>query len=792
MQPFYVANELLNDEGALRRRFELDGYLFLKQMVEPGKLLQLRRQIADRCARQLWFKPGSDPMDAIAWTTAKGEGEEDYFKVYDEVQRLEDFHALAHDDAILSVMRKLLGETAFPHPLSIARLMFPDTPEWFTPPHQDYPNNQGTENLYACWMPLSDCPVSLGNLSVLAGSHRRGLLLPLDYALGPGNRQIVLDERVRGLTWHGGDFHLGDMIVFHSLTVHRSLPNETDRLRISVDYRFQREGEPLTEGCLHPHFRRTTWDEIYRNWSRDGLKYYWKRKSFPIADWTTMHDLPEEHLLQGTKQQTEFDRQRAERSAKYPRAKNLAPAAEGVLDGISGDRVLGWAWHPSHPDMDAVVELVAGDQLVATAIAALAREDLKAAGKRNGRCGFEIPMDSRFPVHVPMVVRMRLTDGTYTLPGGPVVLDGTPAPPMPTRFSVPLNHRHEIVGHLDEFGPEVVRGWVWYNDPKQGPVSVSLRDGETEILSFVAESWRDELAEFRRGDGRCGFAVALPDDLRDGKVHTIDLRLAGSASSLLRQPLAFRWVPGTSKEAQQADQRRPESRTTTLLDQNAQVHLQAVYVKQGLYRNTAWAGTPVRLAPVDLINIQTVVNRVRPSCIVTTSTDDGLIAYLASIRTRLGLVMSKIVRIVPVAPTGAPLVQVHSIVGHPYHAATLAAVRRAIGAAEDVLVLFEPQKDDYLSVESIRTYAGFVSYGSYFIFLGTVFGQPWLNDSKYRHVTAIQRFIEQSGSFAIDETMERRMVVSLCVSGYLKRVRDLHQAQKLDSVLDLVAAEGRR
>ena len=319
MQPFYVANELLQDEDALKRRFDSDGYLFLKEIVDPGKLLRLRRQIAQCCARHGWFKPDSDPMDAIAWTTAKTEGEEEYLKVYDEIQKLEDFHALSHDESIVSVMRRLLGATAFAHPLSIARLMFPDTPEWQTPPHQDHPNNQGTKDLYACWMPLSDCPITLGNLSILAGSHRYGLL-PLEYAMGPGHRQAVLDERLRELTWRVGDFALGDVVIFHSLTVHRSLPNLTDRLRLSVDYRFQREGEPLTENCLKPHFQRIAWDEIYRNWNRSDLKFYWKRKSFPIAAWNAhMHDLPDSHLAGAIQQQMEFDAKRAQRSAKYPR-----------------------------------------------------------------------------------------------------------------------------------------------------------------------------------------------------------------------------------------------------------------------------------------------------------------------------------------------------------------------------------------------------------------------------------------------------------------------------------------
>ncbi len=91
---------------------------------------------------------------------------------------------------------------------------------------------------------------------------------------------------------------LGDAIIFHSLTVHRSLPNKSNRMRLSVDYRFQREGEEVTESCLEPHSSpRLTWDEIYRGWTRQDLKYYWRTKRYTVVPWDpTFHQLPLEHL----------------------------------------------------------------------------------------------------------------------------------------------------------------------------------------------------------------------------------------------------------------------------------------------------------------------------------------------------------------------------------------------------------------------------------------------------------------------------------------------------------------
>ncbi len=44
------------------------------------------------------------------------------------------------------------------------------------------------------------------------------------------------------------------MLVFHSLTMHKALPNATqDQVRISLDNRYQRVRDPIDEGALKPH-----------------------------------------------------------------------------------------------------------------------------------------------------------------------------------------------------------------------------------------------------------------------------------------------------------------------------------------------------------------------------------------------------------------------------------------------------------------------------------------------------------------------------------------------------------
>ncbi len=325
MQPFDDASALLSDPPALRQQFERDGYVYVRQLLDGDLLLNLRRQIVKICEECGWLKPGSDPMDAVSWTSPKVEGEEDYFDAYDRIQRLQDFHALAHEPPVMQLMRGLLGDTAFPHPLSIARLVFPESQEWSTPPHQDYVNNQGTEKLYACWIPLSDCPLSLGSISVLRGSHRLGLQ-PVEYALGAGHRQTSLSPQARSMDWVASDFKLGDVIAFHSLTIHRALPNDTDRMRLSVDFRYQAEGEDTTERCLRPHFEREEWEDIYRGWDREDLKYYWRNKRYNIVPWNTeLGKLPDDHLAEAVRLQRKVNSDREKLAAKYAASPGQGP-----------------------------------------------------------------------------------------------------------------------------------------------------------------------------------------------------------------------------------------------------------------------------------------------------------------------------------------------------------------------------------------------------------------------------------------------------------------------------------
>ena len=278
-QEFRVSNDAIDDPEELRRRIDAEGYLFFRALQDPDKLWALRRDILAVCREGGWLREGTDLTAGIAETAHRcTEGDLEYAKVYHEVYKLESFHRAGHWPEVLAMMQQVIGGPVLPHPQKIARLWFPQYAEHTTPIHQDFVHFQGTYQTYTCWTPVGDCPRELGGLAVLPGSHRIDAVHDHHFSLGAGSLAIV-PEQLKG-QWVTTDYEIGDTLIFGSLMVHQALPNRTaDRLRISLDNRYQRLDQPIAAHMLLPHLRthhELTWDEVYRDWGSPELQYYWR------------------------------------------------------------------------------------------------------------------------------------------------------------------------------------------------------------------------------------------------------------------------------------------------------------------------------------------------------------------------------------------------------------------------------------------------------------------------------------------------------------------------------------
>lgn len=279
-KPLVESQHLLNQPGALRERLAEDGYIFMRGLLDRARLLGLRMEILEICQKHGWLLPGSKLEEGKGRADAYS-GYFEFTPVYREMQYLENFHALAHDPQILKTLETALGGPVFPHARNIARITLPGSSKMTTPSHQDHVFIQGSQEVYTVWFPLSDCPVALGGLGIARGSHRAGIF-PTKEAEGTGGLCADVDESK--YEWHKGDFSLGDVIMFHSLTVHKAYDNTTaDLLRLSCDFRYQPFSAPqVVWDSFRPHMQHHGWENIYKNWKQDSLKFYWHQYALQL------------------------------------------------------------------------------------------------------------------------------------------------------------------------------------------------------------------------------------------------------------------------------------------------------------------------------------------------------------------------------------------------------------------------------------------------------------------------------------------------------------------------------
>lgn len=135
---------------------------------------------------------------------------------------------------------------------------------------------RGTFNLLTAWVPFGDITREIGGLAILEKSHlhreklRAYLSRDVDEVCTnrPGaeeklaceapswngtlaNNARHLRDKLGG-RWLTTDFEMGDALVFTMATVHGSLDNTTDCIRISTDSRYQRASEPADERWIGP------------------------------------------------------------------------------------------------------------------------------------------------------------------------------------------------------------------------------------------------------------------------------------------------------------------------------------------------------------------------------------------------------------------------------------------------------------------------------------------------------------------------------------------------------------
>ena len=257
-------------------QFERDGYLMVPAAIDATRwiepVMQEYEEVLDRLAAELFAagRIGSRHDDLpfeqrfVEICAETHETNAQYFDFSLPQANVRHETPMWHGPAVFELLRcpglldlveHFIGPEIFSNPVQHVRIKAPESREPRDPVsgalkmgatswHQDngvvLPEADETQML-TVWFPLRRAGVEHGCLQVVPGSHRRGLL---DHCPGgPGGlevpERVASRERAVALPMEPGD-----VLFVHKLTLHSSLPNVSDEVRISFDLRYNPVGQP--------------------------------------------------------------------------------------------------------------------------------------------------------------------------------------------------------------------------------------------------------------------------------------------------------------------------------------------------------------------------------------------------------------------------------------------------------------------------------------------------------------------------------------------------------------------
>ncbi len=243
------SSAFLGDPLALRETLDQEGFLFFRGFFERSDVLAGRDEILRKVREDGGLAEGTPMEHGIRSPEAR----ENYSFGPKAFRNFPAYLALVNEGRIRRFFEEFLGGAIATYDQKWIRVVGDAKG---TGAHYDIVYMRGgTENLYTSWIPLTDISLAMGPLVVCPGSHRIEELRA-SYGTVDAHEESrpaiftrdfpAFTERY-GLPWATANFNAGDLILFGMYFLHGSLPNSSDRFRISSDTRYQLASEPIDD-----------------------------------------------------------------------------------------------------------------------------------------------------------------------------------------------------------------------------------------------------------------------------------------------------------------------------------------------------------------------------------------------------------------------------------------------------------------------------------------------------------------------------------------------------------------
>ena len=230
MRELTVSNSLLDDRTALQKRWDDDGYLFFRDVLDHEPLERMRALLVEHLAGHGFVERNDRD---VRWT-GKDRENFSFFPV-----------KAMNEQRAARVVMEAPAIRAFFHRLFAVPLYWVPFTEYRTSPpaidksrtrfdfiHEDAVYSDRLDFII-CWIPLSDIDAQVGGLAVAEGLHKLACLHRKD-----GDKIVPIElASVPHDAWRRANYRLGDVLLMSRRTPHSGLSNHSDRFRLSLDTR---------------------------------------------------------------------------------------------------------------------------------------------------------------------------------------------------------------------------------------------------------------------------------------------------------------------------------------------------------------------------------------------------------------------------------------------------------------------------------------------------------------------------------------------------------------------------
>lgn len=198
----------------------------------------------------------------------------------------------------------------------------------------------------------------------------------------------------------------------------------------------------------------------------------------------------------------------------------------------------------------------------------------------------------------------------------------------------------------------------------------------------------------------------------------------------------------------------------------------------------SWLGIPIVQIPHDIVALQEVIWKTKPTLIIETGVARGGSVILSASLLQL-LDHGRVIGIdIDIRPHNRQRIEAHPLArrielieGSSIAPDIVAAVRRRIKPDDQVMVVLDSNHTHEHVLAELRAYAPLVSNGQYLIVADTLvesgsseyfINRPWGPGNN--PATALHLYLSECSDFIIDQELDNKLLMSSNPRGYLRRV----------------------